>query len=315
MDSKVFDMKDFAPGSTAPPFHPWCRCATCPYFADMEGLGERFARDVETGERYKVPGDMTYKQWKAKQDEQYGEGTVDKARKKVYNKNADTEQFSKYKGVLRELSPETYDDFCRIKYEDPDGWENLKYQYRTLNRYELKGDVPAKTILELDNAAWYSKQKGFDFSKFSGKERRKLTKEISNGGNAASMLLDGKVYFSHSKFGMRDSFERGLYTGDYPPVVLSDKRKFDVLSLGDGIPRQYDTEAKFLEFVATTKKKNDTFTVTILSEKHICKSCLHVVSQFENMFPNSTVNIVSGKQNYNGSIDGLHTWKRRKKVK
>ena len=64
MDSKVFDMKDFAPGSTAPPFHPWCRCATCPYFADMEGLGERFARDVETGERYKVPGDMTYKQWK-----------------------------------------------------------------------------------------------------------------------------------------------------------------------------------------------------------------------------------------------------------
>ena len=68
MDSQVFDMKDFAPGSTAPPFHPWCRCATCPYFADMEGLGERFARDVETGERYKVPGDMTYKQWKAKQD-------------------------------------------------------------------------------------------------------------------------------------------------------------------------------------------------------------------------------------------------------
>ncbi len=69
LDGQVFKMSEYQEGLTAPPFHPWCRCCTAPYFADMEGLGERFARDAETGERYKVPRDMTYEQWKAKQDE------------------------------------------------------------------------------------------------------------------------------------------------------------------------------------------------------------------------------------------------------
>ncbi len=68
LDGKVFKMSEYQEGLTAPPFHPWCRCCTAPYFADMEGLGERFARDAVTGERYKVPRDMTYEQWKAKQD-------------------------------------------------------------------------------------------------------------------------------------------------------------------------------------------------------------------------------------------------------
>ena len=57
-------MSEYQEGLTAPPFHPSCRCCTAPYFADMEGLGERFTRDAETGERYKVPRDMTYEQWK-----------------------------------------------------------------------------------------------------------------------------------------------------------------------------------------------------------------------------------------------------------
>ena len=72
LDGKVFKMSEYQEGLTAPPFHPWCRCCTAPYFADMEGLGERFARDTETGKGYKVPGDMTFEQWKAKQDELHG---------------------------------------------------------------------------------------------------------------------------------------------------------------------------------------------------------------------------------------------------
>ena len=76
-----------------------------------------------------------------------------------------------------------------------------------------------------------------------------------------------------------------------------------------------NTEAKFLEFVATQKKPTDKFSLTILSEKHICKSCQHVVEQFKSMYPNATINIVSGKKGYNGSEDGLKTWKHRKKVK
>ena len=42
MDGKHFPMKDYEPGVTAPPFHPWCRSVTVPYFDDdfkVEDLG------------------------------------------------------------------------------------------------------------------------------------------------------------------------------------------------------------------------------------------------------------------------------------
>jgi SPP1 gp7 family putative phage head morphogenesis protein len=62
MDGKHYPMSQFEAGATAPPFHPWCRCVTAPYFADDEG--ERIARDDETGKSYYIPSDMIYKDWK-----------------------------------------------------------------------------------------------------------------------------------------------------------------------------------------------------------------------------------------------------------
>ncbi|MDP4152610.1 MAG: minor capsid protein [Bacillota bacterium] len=61
LDGQVFAMKDYEIGLTAPPFHPWCRTVTVPYFED--DYGERAARDSE-GKTYDVPSDMTYKDWK-----------------------------------------------------------------------------------------------------------------------------------------------------------------------------------------------------------------------------------------------------------
>lgn len=61
MDGVVQDMKNFEPGVTAPPFHPWCRTTTVPYFDD--DFGERAARDAD-GNVYYVPSDMTYAEWK-----------------------------------------------------------------------------------------------------------------------------------------------------------------------------------------------------------------------------------------------------------
>ena len=63
MDGQHFPMKEYQPGVTAPPFHPWCRSVTVPYFDDEFSLGERAARD-ENGNTYYVPSDMTYKEWK-----------------------------------------------------------------------------------------------------------------------------------------------------------------------------------------------------------------------------------------------------------
>jgi SPP1 gp7 family putative phage head morphogenesis protein len=63
LDGHVFDMKDYEPGVTAPPFHPWCRTTTVPYFDD--DFGERAARGAD-GEVYYVPSDMKYADWKDK---------------------------------------------------------------------------------------------------------------------------------------------------------------------------------------------------------------------------------------------------------
>lgn len=61
LDNTAHKMSEYVVGATAPPFHPWCRCCTAPYFADMEN-GTRVARDNE-GKYYEVPRDMTYKEW------------------------------------------------------------------------------------------------------------------------------------------------------------------------------------------------------------------------------------------------------------
>ena len=64
MDGKHFKMSEWKVGVTAPPFHVHCRSTTVPYFDDeFDAVGERAARDEETGKTYFVPGNMTYKEW------------------------------------------------------------------------------------------------------------------------------------------------------------------------------------------------------------------------------------------------------------
>lgn len=138
MDGKVFKMSDYRPGATAPPFHPWCRCCTAPYFDDMDGVGERYARDVKTGERYKLPKDTTYKQWKAMQDATYGSGTVDKLRKTGYNESADRSQFERYKALMDDDFPATFEAFQKLKYDNPELWESYKTLARSKNYLQQK---------------------------------------------------------------------------------------------------------------------------------------------------------------------------------
>ena len=142
MDGRVYKMSEYVVGSTAPPFHPWCRCCTAPYFADMEGIGERYARDAETGQRYKLPKDTTYKQWKAQQDAAHGSGFVDKKRKMGYNTSADKSQFSAYKTRLGDEAPKTFADFQKLKYDNPTAYNDLCGQYR------YKGKVPEATAVD-----------------------------------------------------------------------------------------------------------------------------------------------------------------------
>lgn len=66
MDGKHFPMSDFIEGSTAPPYHVWCRSTTCPYFNDEFTKDDlRAARNADNKTHY-VPSHMKYPEWKNK---------------------------------------------------------------------------------------------------------------------------------------------------------------------------------------------------------------------------------------------------------
>lgn len=99
--------------------------------------------------------------------------------------------------------------------------------------------------------------------------------------------------------------------GDKDKLVLfKDNREFITKDLGeivDGkineIPRYYDTEAKFFEFLNDRVKTENINEIFMLSEKSMCESCKSVTKQFIEKYPNVKVNIVSGR-----TFDG---WKGR----
>ncbi len=67
MDGNHMPRSEAHAGTTAPPFHPNCRCVIVPYYGDDEETGKRVMRDPETG-KSKIVENMTFKEWK----ERYG---------------------------------------------------------------------------------------------------------------------------------------------------------------------------------------------------------------------------------------------------
>lgn len=99
LDGKVFDMKDYKAGVTAPPFHVRCRSTTVPHLDEElwgDSKGERAARDKD-GKTYYVPDDITYPQWK----ETFVDG--DKSGFEVVDKS-ENDDIIKKKLEIKELS-------------------------------------------------------------------------------------------------------------------------------------------------------------------------------------------------------------------
>lgn len=63
-DGKIYTIDEYITGVTAPPFHPFCRTTTIPYFKEYEN-GERVSRE-KAGKTHKVPASMKYKEWCSK---------------------------------------------------------------------------------------------------------------------------------------------------------------------------------------------------------------------------------------------------------
>ena len=137
MDGKRFPVSEMQSGVNAPPFHPNCRTATMPYIDDeyME-TSTRAARDPEKGDYYQVPANMTYEEWKASLTEKQTEAYAYR-RKVAQNRSVDKRQYEEYKEVLgAENLPKNLDEFQELKYNNNDGWTELKEAYRYVNAHD-----------------------------------------------------------------------------------------------------------------------------------------------------------------------------------
>jgi hypothetical protein len=63
-----------------------------------------------------------------------------------------------------------------------------------------------------------------------------------------------------------------------------------------GSTRAFDSEVKIFEHLANTFQHNPNVrgSITLYSERAICPSCVGVMNQFMEMYPNITINVNSG---------------------
>ena len=123
MDGKVFHMKDYEAGVTAPPFHVFCRSCTVPYFNDEFTVGEMRAARGEDGKTYYVPADMKYPEWKKR-------FVKDAATK------SDWVDYEKYTKILGTNAPGSIEDFVKIKYNENE-WKLFKSYGQSIKSGEL----------------------------------------------------------------------------------------------------------------------------------------------------------------------------------
>lgn len=299
-DGSVYRVNDKKIGVNAPPMHPWCRSTTIMNLDDetMHNL-ERFARDPVTGERMKVPADETYKEWYQRMVEKHGAEAINTAGKSTKNYSSDKVQYQNYINVLgNKFVPDTLEEFQKIKYGNEKQWNDLKYKFRTVNRYKTDyGKVDAETILELDREA------------LTAKDKYMTTK--AGKGNVASMKIGDDIYIASSQI-----------SGVFEPNYLNYKGEKSKLILSPGtarltphlksVPykghegeysRDIDTEYKFFEYIYDKVLKGELKNqeIYILSQKSMCFSCDSVYNELVNkkevIDANIKINVVSGKNN------------------
>lgn len=233
-DGSVYRVNDKKIGVNAPPMHPWCRSTTIMNLDDetMHGL-ERFARDPVTGERMKVPADETYKEWYQRMVEKHGADAINTAGKSTKNYSSDKVQYQNYINVLgNKFVPDTLEEFQKIKYGNKKQWNDLKYKFRTVNRYKTDyGKVDAETILELDKEALTAKDKY-------------MTTRAANG-NVASMKIGDDIFVASSRISDDNSDTFKNYKGDKSKLILSPSEKGCILI--QKITHMKDMKASILE--------------------------------------------------------------------
>ena len=145
MDGKVFDMKDYKVGITAPPFHPNCRSTTVPYFDDeFTNDEERAARDGD-GKTYYVPADMKYREWEKRfvvemqiEPDIMKSGAVSGARNP--NGNAAKDHAERYYGLVRSMKTDVPKIAKSTGYSEEQIQEIKNFIF--LDKHDLGGPEP-----------------------------------------------------------------------------------------------------------------------------------------------------------------------------
>lgn len=195
IDGKIYDMKDYKIGVTAPPYHIRCRTTTAPYFKDEYEFGERAARNTG-GKTYYIPSNITYKEWLDRfvYSDPKTKKEYETDRKMNKNKSSDFIQYNNYKKVFKNGEiPNTFEEFQKIKYNDNKEYGFLKNYYRLFNSKSIPVDLTYKTYKNnLNNNNWtavgfnpnklqkhYDKHKSeFEFN--NANEYEKFAKEFMN---------------------------------------------------------------------------------------------------------------------------------------
>lgn len=147
MEGKVFKVSEKEIGVNAPPFHPNCRTTTIAYFDDAVDK-ERIARDSD-GKTYYVDGNMDYKQWHDKYVK--GNPKEEIAEKKIHNKSIDKKQFEKYREVLGNELPRSFDKFQELKYNNVNEWNLTKDYVKSRSNNMISAFTPYSQYKEYKN--------------------------------------------------------------------------------------------------------------------------------------------------------------------
>lgn len=105
---KFFKLAKAETGVNYPPMYPNCRSTT------IEHDPEEAQDWVESGKE--MPENKRYKEWYDEQVKNYGEGHVERERKKAYNKLSDERQYKAYVERLGTNAPDTFKAFQNIEY-------------------------------------------------------------------------------------------------------------------------------------------------------------------------------------------------------
>ncbi len=298
-DRSIVETSKAQVGANVPPLHPNCRSHMIPYIEGVTDAMKKRQRNPITGRDEVVDVKENYDQWLKRQQEEHGVDTVNSFMKKTKNLSNDRKQYQNYINVLgKENMPSSLSKFQDLKYKNVEQWNDLKYNYRTVNRYKVDyGTVDAKTILELDKEAFVAKDKY-------------MTTRASKG-NVASMKIGDDFFIASSRISSTNDDVFNNYKGDKSKLITSPviKRLHPHTKLvpykgcENDYTREYDTEYKFFEYIYNQVLKGELKEqeIYILSQKDMCFSCNSVYNELigkqEVIDANININIVSGKDN------------------